>query len=85
VTESGVLHLYNVSTMDSGNYLCTATNHITTDTYLATSFTKLTVHPRIMFPRKAPEFLIKPKPYFVVPKGCHSLFIVTKKNQYCLE
>jgi hypothetical protein len=69
VTESGVLHLYNVSVYDSGNYWCTVTNHITTDTNPANSFTRLVVQPKVMSPRRAPEFLIKPKPYFVVPKG----------------
>lgn len=69
VTDSGVLHLFNVSFNDSGNYWCTVTNHITTETYSANSLTKLTVQPKGIASRKAPEFLIKPKSYFVVPKG----------------
>ena len=67
--DSGVLHLQNVSSEDSGYYWCSATNHITSETYTANSGTRLLVQLSSSVPRKSPEFLIKPKPYFVVPQG----------------
>jgi len=61
--------MFNVSLTDSGLYWCSATNHITSDTYVSEQFTKLFVQPKSKLRRSAPEFLVKPKPYFVVPKG----------------
>jgi len=67
--DSGELHLYNVSSADTGYYWCSATNHITGETFTANSGTNLFVQRSDKVPRKAPEFLLKPKQYVVVPQG----------------
>lgn len=69
LADSGVLHLYNVSFGDAGSYWCSVTNHITTETYMADWVTQLVVLPKAMGARRAPEFLVKPKPYHVVAQG----------------
>ncbi|CAG7724534.1 unnamed protein product, partial [Allacma fusca] len=69
LTDSGVLFIQNVTLQDSGIYWCSVTNHITTDTIYSYWGTKLVVQPtRGMGVWKPPEFLVKPKPYVVVPK-----------------
>lgn len=67
--DSGVLHLHNVSYADAGSYWCAVTNHITTDTYVADWVTRLVVLPKPSVARKAPEFLVKPKPHYIIPQG----------------
>lgn len=70
LSDSGVLHIFNVSAAsDSGVYWCIVSNHITTETAVAPFFTRLTITPRSKaMGRRSPEFLVKPKSYFVVPK-----------------
>jgi hypothetical protein len=69
VTDSGVLILQNVTSADSGSYWCSATNHITSETYQANSLTSVViVGQKNKLARKSPQFLVKPKPYFVVGK-----------------
>lgn len=68
--DSGILHLYGVSFVDAGSYWCAATNHITTETYMANWATQLVVKAKASAgARKPPEFLIKPKQQYVVPQG----------------
>lgn len=69
LTDSGVLHLQNVTAGDGGKYGCSVTNHITTDTVVSPWSTRLVVQKASEQRLKGPEFLLKPKALVMVPKG----------------
>ena len=69
LTDSGVLLIHNATVRDSGSYVCTAQNHITSDTFVSPTFTNLQVVRKGTLKRKAPEFLLRPKSNIIIPAG----------------